>query len=270
MAVGDFEREFMAAAGTQGIDLEPAARLSWLSGLGHAEPEAESAPPAVLEQLAALHNALGGSYEFLGKRRHELPVDFTLSGRVVVELDEFQYFTSLRLTSLDYYDDFDHDLDIPQYRRLCSPRTRRMESRRAGPNRRGAGLCRHGDDPTVRGPGSVDDRDGQRNAVHLPTLPQPTRRTWDRPSERRIPRSRVSGVHRVMVRAVQEACRLARRVGNDRSSKEKHRQLCERIPSAAPLRARLPDTRRGGPHLADTQQPSDLKPTTNQGSTSAH
>ena len=62
---------------------------------------------------------------------------------------------------------------------------------------------------------------------------------------------------------------LARRVGNDRSSKEKHRQLCERIPSAAPLRARLPDTRRGGPHLADTQQPSDLKPTTNQGSTSA-
>ena len=138
-----------------------------------------------------------------------------------------------------------------------------------GPNRRGAGLCRHGDDPTVRGPGSVDDRDGQRNAVHLPTLPQPTRRTWDRPSERRIPRSRVSGVHRVMVRAVQEACRLARRVGNDRSSKERHRQLCERIPSAAPLRARLPDTRRGGPHLADTQQPSDLKPTTNQGSTSS-
>ena len=56
--------------------------------------------------------------------------------------------------------------------------------------------------------------------------------------------------------------------GNDRSSKERHRQLCERIPSAAPLRARLPDTRRGGPHLADTQQPSDLKPTTNQGSTS--
>ena len=110
--------------------------------------------------------------------------------------------------------------------------------------------------------------DGQRNAVHLPTLPQPTRRTWDRPSERRIPRSRVSGVHRVMVRAVQEACRLARRVGNDRSSKERHRQLCERIPSAAPLRARLPDTRRGSPHLADTQQPSDLKPTTNQGSTS--
>ena len=65
-----------------------------------------------------------------------------------------------------------------------------------------------------------------------------------------------------------KACRLARRVGNDRSSKERHRQLCERIPSAAPLRARLPDTRRGGPHLADTQQPSDLKPTTNQGSTS--
>ena len=121
MAVGDFEREFMAAAGTQGIDLEPAAGLSWLSGLGHTEPEAESAPPPVLEQLAALHNALGGSYEFLlGKRRRELPVDFTLSGRVVVELDEFQHFTSSRLTSLDYYDDFDHDLDIPQYRRLCS------------------------------------------------------------------------------------------------------------------------------------------------------
>ena len=87
----------------------------------------------------------------------------------------------------------------PRHRGLLHPRTRRMESRRAGPNRRGAGLCRHGDDPTVRGPGSVDDRDGQRNAVHLPTLPQPTRRTWDRPSERRIPRSRVSGVHRVMV-----------------------------------------------------------------------
>lgn len=133
MAVGDFEREFMAAAAAQGIELESAVRFPWLSGLGHAEPEAQSAPCPLLEQVAALHNALGGADSKLReKRRRLLAVDFTLSGRIIVELDEFQHFTSSRLTSLDYYDDFDHDLDIPTYRKLCT-RTWPMRTRTAGP-----------------------------------------------------------------------------------------------------------------------------------------
>lgn len=120
MAVGDFEREFMAAAAAQGIDLEPAVRLPWLSGLGHTEPEANSAPLALREQLAALHSALGGSDTKLhGKRRQALRVDFTFPGRFIIELDEFQHFTSSRLMTLDYYAGLDHDLDIGVYRRLC-------------------------------------------------------------------------------------------------------------------------------------------------------
>lgn len=121
MAVGEFEREFMARAAEAGIGLEPALRLSWLSGLGHAEPEALSASPALLDRLADIHLALGGSDSKLrGKRRSMLAVDFALPGRIIVELDELQHFTSSRLRSLDYYDGIDHDLDIATYRKLCA------------------------------------------------------------------------------------------------------------------------------------------------------
>jgi hypothetical protein len=79
MAVGDFERECRAAAISRGIEVEPGMRLPWLSGLGHVEPEAQSASLAVLEQLGALHVALGGSAAKLSEKgRRWLPVDFAL------------------------------------------------------------------------------------------------------------------------------------------------------------------------------------------------
>ena len=121
MAVGDFEREFEVRASERGIRLEPSVRLPWLSGFGHVEPEAASAPPALLRRLADIHATLGGSESKLrGKRRRLLPVDFTLPGQIIVELDEFQHFTSARLRTLDYYNGLEHDLEIPMYRRLCA------------------------------------------------------------------------------------------------------------------------------------------------------
>lgn len=121
MAVGDLEREFMVHASERGIKLEPAVRLPWLSGLGLVEQGAASVPPALLQRLADIHKALGGSDSKLrNKRRSLLPIDSTLPGRIIVELDEFQHPTSPRLRTLDYYHGFDHDLDVPTYRRLCT------------------------------------------------------------------------------------------------------------------------------------------------------
>jgi hypothetical protein len=102
----------------------------------------------------------------------------------------------------------------------------------------------------------------QRLAVHRPRLPQTPIRSWDHPPPRRLPRPPEPGVHRVLVRPIQEALRLARRVGNPRPGQKGDRRLHRRLPPPTPLRARLPHPRRGRRHLAqrprDTTNCSDL------------
>ena len=120
MGVGDLQREVEALAIARGLEIRRGDTFDWLSGLGHAEPAAQNAPPEVLERLAQIHAALGGDDTRLrGKRRQPAPVDFTLPGSTIIELDEIQHFTSARRHSLDLYESIEHNLDVDRYRELC-------------------------------------------------------------------------------------------------------------------------------------------------------
>jgi hypothetical protein len=46
-------------------------------------------------------------------------VDFTLGDDIIVELDEFQHFTSARRQTLDFYEGVTHGLDLDSYRGHC-------------------------------------------------------------------------------------------------------------------------------------------------------
>jgi hypothetical protein len=81
---------------------------------------AAAVSPEVLSGLSAAFNLLGGNEaESLAKRRSQLRVDFLIEPSTIVELDEFQHFTSARLQTLDFYEGLDHGLDLSTYRRLC-------------------------------------------------------------------------------------------------------------------------------------------------------
>ncbi len=131
MAVGDFQREMQRVTTSAGMTLENGWRFPWLSGLGHAEPEAQSAPSPVLERLFELHDELGGeATKLLRKGRQQATVDFTMPGHIIVELDEFQHFSTARLRSLGFYDGLDHSLNIDRYRSLCIRHMARADSYR--------------------------------------------------------------------------------------------------------------------------------------------
>ena len=121
MPVGDDQEAFRREAARRGLDLTPQVKVEWLSGKGHLEAAAQGAPKQALERLAALHSALGGDPQALAaKRRMSAAADFALAGgRVLVEFDEFQHFSSARLRSLDVYDGSGATLDVARYRGLC-------------------------------------------------------------------------------------------------------------------------------------------------------
>lgn len=66
----------------------------------------------------------------------------------------------------------------------------------------------------------------------------------------RLPRPRVPGVHRVLVRAIQEAPGVAIGVGIPGPGKKGDRRLHQGLPSPALLGAGLPHPHRGRRHLA--------------------
>lgn len=92
--------------------------------------------------------------------------------------------------------------------------------------------------------------------VHLAGLPLPRFGTRGNAPAWRLLRSRVPGVHRVLVRAVQEAMRLESRVGNPRSGQKGDQRLHRPLPPPAPLRAGLPNTRQGRRDLARHARPT--------------
>lgn len=119
MAVGDFQAEFLRRAVMRDLFLEPNQRVPGLTGKAHREPSI-SVPAEVVDRLAVMFEALGGVPALLdGKRPSGLPLDFVLAPTTIIELDEFQHFTSARLRSLDFYEGVNHGLDLDRYRRLC-------------------------------------------------------------------------------------------------------------------------------------------------------
>ncbi len=103
MPVNDFARLVLIQARASGVELLWKPRFRWLSGKGHIERAAQSAPARTLDRLAAIHDALGGDPSLLeAKRRQEPASDFLWDERTIIELDEFQHFSTPRLRSLDF------------------------------------------------------------------------------------------------------------------------------------------------------------------------
>lgn len=78
------------------------------------------APPRVQYRLTGVHTRLGGDWEKLeGKRRVPLRFDFQVGESTLIQVDDKPHFSSARLTTLEFYDDLEHFLDIELYRELC-------------------------------------------------------------------------------------------------------------------------------------------------------
>lgn len=78
------------------------------------------APPRVRYRLMAIHARLGGDWTRLEeKRRAALRFNFQVDDTTLIEVDRHFHFSSARLSTLDFYDDLDHSLDVESYRQLC-------------------------------------------------------------------------------------------------------------------------------------------------------
>lgn len=78
------------------------------------------APPRVRYRLMAIHARLGGDWShFEGKRRRPLGFDFQINDKTLIEVDQRFHFSSARMSTLDFYEDLDHSLDVELYRELC-------------------------------------------------------------------------------------------------------------------------------------------------------
>lgn len=79
------------------------------------------APPRVRYRLMAIHARLGGDWSrFERKPRRPLSFDFQTDDKTLIEVDRRFHFSSARMTTLDFYEDLDHSLDVTLYRELCS------------------------------------------------------------------------------------------------------------------------------------------------------
>jgi hypothetical protein len=133
--VGDCQRAFIAAAVADGVDLradEPAP----LTTAGHlAIPEGPGR-----RILTRIFTALDGDELDLARGRHvALRFDaFLRAGALAFEVDEFQHFTSWRLTSLrSYRADAPLAFDRDDYERLCREWCARADRYRSSKPARG-------------------------------------------------------------------------------------------------------------------------------------
>lgn len=119
MAVGDCQREFALAAAKDGIVLS-AQSFDWLCQQGHLGlPEYATEAREALEHI---YLALGGDLEILSTaRKTRLRGDFTHEpSGTLIEIDESQHFTSVRLLSLDLYpQDTRLGFDLQHYKAHC-------------------------------------------------------------------------------------------------------------------------------------------------------
>ncbi len=104
MTRGDCERAVAAAVRVDGIDLVPVGRsIGWLTQRGHLDlPENLSEPR---ERLAAIFEALSGDLTAQATKR-SIPLRGDLihvATSTLVEVDEYQHFTTFRRTTLDLY-----------------------------------------------------------------------------------------------------------------------------------------------------------------------
>jgi len=103
-----------------GIPAQRNVALDWVtnrSPLGDEYP----APPRVRYRLMAIHARLGGDWSRLEQKR-PMPIrfDFQIDDKTLIEVDHRFHFSSPRMSTLDFYEDLDHSIDVELYRDLCS------------------------------------------------------------------------------------------------------------------------------------------------------
>ncbi len=103
-----------------GIATKQNVSFEWMTNRSPMESE-HAAPPRVRYRLMAIHARLGGDLSILEqKRRALLPFDFEVEGKILIEVERKEHFSSYRMSTLEFYDGLDHDLDVVSYRKLCS------------------------------------------------------------------------------------------------------------------------------------------------------
>jgi hypothetical protein len=125
--VGDCERDFQASAEADGLPLI-SVRHRWLNQRGHLGLPEEAAP--VVPLLAAIFGALDGDAARLATARTTpLPNDyFHEPSGTLVEVDEFQHFTSARLMTLRMYPEGQPlGYDLAAYVALCEQTAARAD-----------------------------------------------------------------------------------------------------------------------------------------------
>lgn len=120
MARGDCEAAVAAAAMADGIELSKMPAVHWLTNRGHLDlPDRAAAALPVMEHAFDL---LGGDLEELRRKRPRLlPNDLVHTAtQTMVEVDEFQHFTTMRGTTLELLGDWEVGYDVDAYRDLVS------------------------------------------------------------------------------------------------------------------------------------------------------
>src|SRR6266542_3263687 len=147
-----------------------------------------------------------------------------------------------------------HDLDLGRRARLVlperdyrllHPRDRRLAARAALPRRRSDRGRRTRGRRARNRAGRADARLRQRLGLPRSPLPRDARRARDPAPPRRLPRPRVAGLHRELVRETQTERGVAERVRDPRRRETRDRRLRRPLPPPATLAARLQDALRG-------------------------
>lgn len=105
-----------------GLGVSPKQNISfeWMTNRSPMEDE-YPCPPRVRYRLIAIHGRLGGDLSALEQKRHtRLRFDFQVDDKSLIEVDRKEHFSSHRRSTLDFYDDLSHALDVDAYRELCS------------------------------------------------------------------------------------------------------------------------------------------------------
>lgn len=137
MPVGDCQAEFAAAAQRDGISLTRCT-LPWINQQGHFGLPARAGSAS--DALGRVFEALDGdASEQAAKRTTALPGDFIHTPtRTVIEVDESQHFTSMRLSALRLYPaDTPLGFDLAEYMKLCERYAPRSDKYRASKEARG-------------------------------------------------------------------------------------------------------------------------------------
>lgn len=118
MAKGDCEAAVAVAARADGINLSKMPTVEWLNTRGHLHLPTRAMAAGPLMQRA--FELLGGDPEALQRKRLSmLPNDLVHpTSRTMVEVDEFQHFTTMRGITLDLLEAQTVGYDIDAYRQL--------------------------------------------------------------------------------------------------------------------------------------------------------